>query len=70
MDDPRFEIEINPVFEPPIIEGFIFKAIWKGVISMSGFDPDYYNAERRARSQINEWLQRHEKRQRKDKHED
>ncbi len=58
MDDLRFEIEINPIFVPPIIEGFLFKVTWKGVISMSAFDPDYYNAERRAQNQINEWSNR------------
>ncbi len=57
MQDARFEIEIKPIFVPPITEGFIFIAKWKGVISMSGFDPDYYGAERRAQRHINRWKQ-------------
>jgi len=62
MNEQEFTIEIEPFFEPPIVEGFLFKATWKGVISMSAFDPDYYNAERRAQSQIDEWKRRHKER--------
>ncbi len=58
MKDYRFEIDIRPAFEPPILEGFSFEVRWIGVGSMSGFDPDYYNAERRAQRQIDEWQRR------------
>jgi len=54
--DHKFEIDIRPVFDS-LSQGFLFSATWKGVISMSGFDPDYYNAERRAQKMIEIWKQ-------------
>lgn len=55
MNEQEFTIEITPVFVPGITEGFRFTAIWKGFIKISGFDSTYYNAERRAQRQVDEW---------------